>query len=350
MRITQVIFSPGWGGAERLYVELCLGLADAGCVVQCVVRDGFSRLALLEAHPAIHCVTLPARGNWDLPSLWKLKKAVRDFAPDVIHAHLARATWMVGRVGQTLKIPVLTTTHNRIKPKYFRRIDAFSTITRELAGYLQEQGVANERIRPIPNFSLFPAVPAPAPRHPVTTTLVSYGRFVKKKGFEDLLRAMATLVASTSEVRLLLGGDGPEKENLLALCRGLGLEEKVEFRGWVDDPAALLAEGDLFVLPSRDEPFGIVVLEAMAAGKTIVTTRTSGPVEVLDAETAWFAAIADPASLGAALQEAVAAPEACFEKAERALALYRSAYTRDAVLPRFLDFYRDLAAGNKGVR
>lgn len=288
MKITEIMLSEGWGGAERLFVELCAGLAAAGHELQVICRPGFVRGEALQGVTGITYLTIPARGKWDLLSLLRMKRAIAAFAPQLIHAHLVRATWMSGHIGRRLQIPTVTTTHNQIKAKHFGKIDYFTTITRSLGSYLQQQGIAPERIRYIPNFSLFAPVPAPAPRREGPPVFISLGRFVNKKGYRFLIEAFARLVAEIGPARLLLAGSGPHAAELKSLVNTLGLAEQVKFLGWVDDTEGLFAAGDIFVLPSLDEPFGIVLLEAMAKGKPIVTTRTGGPLDLLDEGLAYF--------------------------------------------------------------
>jgi glycosyltransferase involved in cell wall biosynthesis len=344
------MLSDRWGGAERLFLELCEGLALAGCEVLAVCRAGFARGEALRSTRGIEYVEVPALGNWDLLSSRRIRAAAAAFRPALVHGHLARGTWMAGRAGRSLGIPVVTTTHNRIKAKYFRRVDWFTTINRGLSAYLEGCGVAPSRIRPIPNFSLLPAADGPADGH-ASPVFVSLGRFVRKKGFPVLVEAFASWLAEGGDGRLLLGGTGPEEEAVRARVRELGIADRVELAGWVEDTAAFLRRGNVFVLPSLDEPFGIVLLEAMACGRPIVATRTGGPLDVLDGSTAWFAEPGDAAGLCRAMGEAAADGAGREAKAARALELYRSRYTRDAVLPLYLDLYREVAglpAGTAG--
>lgn len=346
MKITEVMLSTGWGGAERLFVELCTGLAAAGHELQVICRPGFARGTELQEVEGITFVTIPARGKWDLISLWQLKQKIAAFRPHIIHAHLVRATWMAGHIGRHLHIPTVTTTHNQIKAKNFNKIDYFTTITRSLGAYLQRQGVPHERIRTIPNFSLFTPVAAPAPRREgEPPVFISLGRFVAKKGYRTLIEAFAQTVAKNGPARLLIAGDGPLVESLKSLVNDLGLARQVEFLGWVDNTEALFAAGDIFVLPSLDEPFGIVLLEAMAKGKPIVTTRTGGPLDLLDDSLAFFVDSGDSDDLSRGMAAALQDPQGCMERARKSLDLYRTKYTRDAVLPHFIDFFSLIVAG-----
>ena len=128
--------------------------------------------------------------------------------------------------------------------------------------------------------NLAPLVPHTHPRPYV----LAIGRHVPQKGFDVLLRAFAELrVALLPEFDLILAGDGPEHAALRALAAELGLAGRVHFPGRVDhDEALRLFAGCLFfVLPSRLEPFGLVNLEAMAAGRAVVASRTGGVPEIV---------------------------------------------------------------------
>ena len=99
------------------------------------------------------------------------------------------------------------------------------------------------------------------------------GRFVRKKGFDFLLKAIPEVLASDCRIQFQIAGDGPEFDELKRLQTELDLEDKVQFLGFRNDVPQLMKQSDLFVLPSLSEPFGIILLEAMATGTPIVTTR-----------------------------------------------------------------------------
>ena len=135
--------------------------------------------------------------------------------------------------------------------------------------------------------------------------VLAIGRHVPQKGFDVVLRAVAELgQTSQGEFDLLLAGDGPEQAALRTLAEELGLAERVRFVGRVEHAQALaLFAGCLFfVLPSRHEPFGLVNLEAMAAGKAVVASRVGGvPEIVVDEETGLLIPAEDVSALAGAL-------------------------------------------------
>jgi glycogen synthase len=108
--------------------------------------------------------------------------------------------------------------------------------------------------------------------------ILAYGRLTRKKGFDLLLEAYARLGPEAASTDLLLAGDGEESAPLESLTRRLGLIDRLHFLGQVDPANVVrLLNGCLFLaVPSRAEPFGIVALEGLAAGKPVVATRVGG--------------------------------------------------------------------------
>lgn len=106
----------------------------------------------------------------------------------------------------------------------------------------------------------------------------------EKKGIDVLLRAFAKMKPQAQSMRLFLVGDGPLRSRHEELARSLGIRDQVDFLGELGRPdvVKLLHGCELFVLPSRSEPFGIVVTEAMACKKPIVATAVGGIAEIIE--------------------------------------------------------------------
>ena len=111
--------------------------------------------------------------------------------------------------------------------------------------------------------------------------ILGVGRLVLEKGFDILIEAFAK--ASMFSHELLIAGGGREREALVRLSKNLGLEERIHFLGSVNHSTAIeLFKGcEFFVLPSRQEPMGIVSLEAMAAGKAVIASCVGGVPEIV---------------------------------------------------------------------
>ncbi len=344
MRIAQVMLAKRFGGAERSFVDLCAELVARGHAVLAICEARAAALPLLERIAGLDVRTVRVWGAWDPFARRAIGRALRAHRAEIVQCHLARAAHLGGHAAHALGLPTLAKTHNYVDLRYYRAIDRLVPTTRAQADYLLAHGIAPDRVTRIPNFSrLAPQAPTAHPPMP-PVRLLALGRLVAKKGFDVLLAALAALPPATPPIVLTLAGDGPLRAALDAQARSLAPRVEVRFVGWVDDVAALFAAADVFVLPSRDEPFGIVVLEAMAAGVPIVATRTAGPLEILDAETALLVAIGDVAALAHALGAVLDDPAAARTRAARAGTVFRDTYAAAAVVPRYERLYAELRA------
>ena len=111
--------------------------------------------------------------------------------------------------------------------------------------------------------------------------ILSAGRLVPQKGLDILLRAFGNITKEI-DARVIILGEGPEKESLSRLAKDLVITEKVSFTGFQENPYRFMSNTDIFVLPSRYEGLPMVMLEAMACGAPIVSADCkSGPREIL---------------------------------------------------------------------
>lgn len=344
MRIAQIMLARGFGGAERFFVDLTLALAARGHQLLAIGDMRGVALDHLAGHDNIECIGVRCHGNWDVLARRALRRHLERFAPRIAQAHLARAAHLGGRAAHDLGVPTVAKTHNLVDVKYYRDIDCLVPTTAAQRRHLEAQGLRAESIRQIPNFSAVTPVAAVDRVATQPWIIKSAGRFVPKKGYSALLTAFARLRAQGVDARLVIGGDGPEASRLKAQAAQLALADVVSFPGWIDNVADFLRDAHLFVLPSHDEPFGIVVLEAMACGVPIVTTPTAGPLEILDAESASFAARDDAEGLYHALANTLGDYAAASRRAQAALTRFRDNYTTDVVVTRYLALYAELIA------
>ena len=344
MRIAQIMLARGLGGGEQVFLDLCGALASRGHEVLAIGAAESDAMDLLDRRDDLQCLRVRCHGTWDPFCRRAIGRVLRRFAPDVVQTHMARASALGGAAARSAGYPTLAMLHTMIDLKYYRAVDLFVPTTKDQEAYLRANGVAADRVERIPHFrSLEPAAAARVPRR-TEGVIKTLGRFVPKKGFDVLLRAAAQSAGQGATFRLEIGGDGPERKALQSLAGRLGIADRVRFCGWVDDVAAFLADADLFVLPSRIEPFGIVVLEAMACGVPIVATRVSGPLEILDESTALLVPSDDPAAMAAAVTSTFEAPDAAAERARAALRSFAETYAEPAVMERYLALCERLLA------
>jgi glycosyltransferase involved in cell wall biosynthesis len=168
------------------------------------------------------------------------------------------------------------------------------------------------------------------------------GNLLERKGISDLLHAAAALPKDTKPWRLIAAGGG-DLDRYKALVAELGIADRVEFAGWVDQARAraLLAESDVLALPSYDEGLPLVILEALGMGTPVLCTPVGAIPEVLeDGHTAIFAKPGDRADLSRALRRLIDDDALRATLSREGLALYARRFTLNAFIASLFDVYR----------
>ena len=232
---------------------------------------------------------------------------------------------------------------NSINHKYYKGADILVPSTNQMATSNFHKNLVDPVFSEvIPHFSSVEPASETVYRSSILKIFAA-GRFVRKKGFDFLLKAIPDVLAGDCRIQFQIAGDGPEFDELKMLQTELKLEDKVQFLGFRNDVPLLMKQSDLFVMPSLNEPFGIILLEAMATGIPIVTTRNNGALHILNGDTAIFVDKASSSSLSSGILEAINNPEAAFERSKNALELFRNHYTPDAVMPKVLSLYQTVS-------
>ncbi|HWU48297.1 MAG TPA: glycosyltransferase, partial [Asticcacaulis sp.] len=281
MRILNIMLAQVRGGVETMSLRYHAALKASGVSVlsmghpQGVLGEALMRadLAAEEFRP-VHALF-----NHDPFAAAHIAAAARDFQPDLVLTHGNRATGIcllpfLGTAARTVQV-----IHNFRHKGQSGRVRAAICVSESVA-----QSVRGKHpdlpVYELANFGPLGVRPVkPAPTGGVI--LGALGRHHVNKGFDILLRAFALLRQSGLDLTLRIGGDGPERGALEGLARELGVTDRVDFAGWIAEPADFLHGLDLSALPSRVEPFGLVVAESMAAGVPIVATNIDGPKEIL---------------------------------------------------------------------
>ena len=157
-----------------------------------------------------------------------------------------------------------------------RQADGFVAISAATRGELVAAGYDPARVHDLPNGvpvpdQLWQPAPRAVPRHAAFV-----GRLAPEKGLDALVDAWPIVLGNRPDARLTLIGDGPSRPGLEARIAGLGLAGSIRLNGAAPDPAEVLRDCDLFVLPSREEGMSIALLEAMAWGLPVVASLIPG--------------------------------------------------------------------------
>lgn len=342
LRVLHLLAGQPQGGAEGFALRLMLALARRGVSQALLTRPDTPRLNELRAASVIVRTARFGTPLIDLPTRNKLHKTFAEFSPSVVLSYMNRANefskslraknaTLVGRLGGYYDL------------KYYRAADYLIGNTQDLVEHCVRSGWPRTRTIHLPNFAEVQTVP-PEPREKHNTPtgvplLLALGRFHDNKGFDVLLKAMAAL----PQTYLWLAGDGDLRDALTAQAKTLGIENRVRFLGWRTDTAALYRAADIFICPSRHEPLGNVILEAMAHGKPIVSTRNQGAQQLLqDGVTGKIVQIDDATALAKAVEELLDNPPAAQSMGQAAKAFYETHFSEAKVCDDYLKFFQQI--------
>ncbi len=192
-----------------------------------------------------------------------------------------------------------------------------------LAAELQRiYGVPHDRIHVVPNgvaYHQFDGFIDPGPvkgRYaigPLDPTIFASGRMMAQKGMDLLVEAVPMVLASYPSAKFIIAGEGPEKAAVMGRAQEIGAAGAIRFLGALPrrEYVDLVKASDIVAVPSRNEPFGIVVLEAWAAGKPVVATTAGGPREFVWHDVNGFLVDADPGGLAHGIGSLLADHDHC---------------------------------------
>ena len=383
MRVVQLTqrFPPAIGGVESHVYHLAMGLAKADVPTEVFTTDlqrdtPFQRLngdSLSLPFPVrrfrvTRLADVPHGLGIVAPSM---ALAALQATPDVFHAHsYGYFPTFAGRFAEFMRgIPLVVTPHSDpggattskrlfdrvVPPLTIRRASRVIALTSVEAENLVRLGVPSDRIRIIPNgvdLKEFAGLP---PRRPNgdTTELLFVGRcYPRQKGLEYLVKALPFLRSRESIRLTIVGEDWGGVAMLQSLARALGVERQIAFRGALprDEVIQAYASADIFVLPSLFEPFGIVLLEAMAAGLPVVASAVGGIVDVVaDGKTGLLVPPGKPMALAAGLEQLISDSSLRARMAEEARRRV-SGYSWDLIVPRIVEVYREAIAESGETR
>ncbi|MBL6664997.1 MAG: glycosyltransferase family 4 protein [Rickettsiales bacterium] len=223
----------------------------------------------------------------DVISIVKMAKIFFKFKPDIIVCHSGRAL-VLSRLARMLcfkKFPIVVIDHG-VNPKKFLKSDFLLTVNSFFSKESMRAGMPKDRSFVIPNM-----IDVPKDFKKITKKtfrkkirLGSLGRLFSEKNFDKVLHAIALLKAEGIECEYVIGGVGPEEENLNNIAKKLKISDHFKILGWVEDKKKFFEDIDIFILPSFGETFGIVLLEAMLYSTPIITSNSWGPDEVINHE------------------------------------------------------------------
>lgn len=333
VRIARVITRLNIGGPARHVDILCTDLSSRFSTVLYTGRTGTGEGEMTSAHHRVEIVPGLAREVTpigDAQALWHLIRAFQGTRPQIVHTHTAKAGTL-GRVAARLtRTPlVVHTYHGHSLKGYFgplkqrlyleierylaRHTDALIAVSSAVKDELMTMGIGSEhKWRVIPlglklDELLGSTRDTTSSRRslglPVQGPVVGIvGRLTAIKDHATFLAA-ASLIARKTEASFAIVGDGDLRSELEKMAQRLGVGSKVRFLGWVKDLPALYSSLDVVVLTSRNEGTPVALIEAMAAGRPVVSTAVGGVPDCVPPQAGILVPPGNPGSICQAVVE-----------------------------------------------
>lgn len=275
------------GGAEKHLLDLCLQQRALGLQVSVALPAEGELGRELQRHK-IEFFVIRAGWRWHPWVLWSLRQTIRYIQPDLVHAHMLKSASMVGYADR--HIPCVATAHNivkRLSPlRHCQHVICVSDMVRDSICQLGYPAEMTTVVHNAVNFYEFNT----DKRNEVRGQLGWHGqlivlcvaRLVPAKGQRFAIEALAQLVPHLPHIKLILVGEGPDRQKLTQLADALGVTQYLSILGSRSDVPDLLAATDIYLQPSIKEGFCIAFLEAMASGLVCIGTRTGAIPAMLD--------------------------------------------------------------------
>lgn len=373
-RVLLIIPTLDRSGAEKQLTLLACGLprSDFDVRVVCLTRGGAYEADLKQC--GIPVTKLRKRGKFDPVTWWQLRRLVRTWKPHVIHSWLFAANAYARMVGGGTKGPPVIVSERCVDSwkadwqhwldrKLLPRTRLLVGNSRSVLDFYQRRGVPAEKLRLIPN-----GVPLPSPASELTieerqpqrqsawglppeSFVIGFvGRLAEQKCLSDVLWALAMLAAYRPEVRLVLVGDGPERQRLQQLAQTLSINDRVVFAGHSEETSHIWPLFDVFVLASQFEGMSNSLMEALAHRVPAVVSDIPPNRELVqDDINGLVFPVGDRAGLAKRLESLIQNPDLALRLAEAGYQRMEQEFGVEQMVAGYAALYREVV-GTAGSR
>ncbi len=312
MKILHVIDSEGFYGAETVLIDLAAEQGRNG--VQATILNmrpcpvGDQSLEAEARKQGLEFAIIPLKSGLDIIGAKRIVHYARNNHFDIIHSHGYKANILLGLMpGWLRKLPIVTTLHGWCSTKKFTKLWLFEQLDRVSLKFMDAVVVVNKSMTTHPylqnrqmkiqvvnngipeiNFDTSCLEPRIKKFCAHGFILGAIGRLSKEKGFDNLIVALSLLRKKEISVRLVIIGEGPERENLEQEIKKYDLQQYVCLAGYQQTAKNYLKLFDMFVMPSLTEGLPITLLEAMQAQVPIVASNVGGIPYIIKHEESGF--------------------------------------------------------------
>lgn len=372
LRVAYFTDADRFAGTERNILDLAREMKRRGYEVSiiCPPATLLAERACKEAVPFIPLNVSPACSRLiDRAVIQQIETLFRSRALDIIHVHNGRCALLSALAIRAAGNGRCVLSQQFIDPAHTARRGMSALVYRAAHRWVNSQidhfiaisGAVREAMRlrkegPDEKITLIPhGIPPPdvtrltAPEvvraglsiPPFAPMLVCASRLTAEKDVDVLVRAMVQVIQKYPNAHAVLAGDGALQSEIAQLIRHLRLEENVHLLGFRPDVLSIIQAGDIFVLPSRAEPFGIVVIEAMALGRPVIAMEAGGPVEIVaQGETGLLTPPLQAEPLANAILSLLANPQQARQMGQRGRARYEERFTVERMVDETMQVYQ----------
>jgi glycosyltransferase involved in cell wall biosynthesis len=376
-KITFLLTGLDYAGAEAQVIELAIGFQHKGWQVQIISMTEPKAYTEELYEQGIELISLNMRkGIPDLRAIFKLKRLIQAFKPDIVHSHMIHANLLARITRLTVKMPVLIcTAHNtneggKVRMLLYRITDPLCEITTNVsmdavASYIEKKACPKEKIIFLPNGINLKTFKK---NEPDLLTIrdelglkdefiwLAVGRIVDAKDYRRMVEAFSQVVKENPNCTLLIVGEGILRASVEELARSLHVDSKIKFLGIRKDIPRLMNASDAYVMSSLWEGMPMVLLEASACQLPMVATDVGGIREVLrDGISGYLARPADAEHLAEKMRIMMSiSKEKRVEMGRNGRDYVFETYDIDAIIARWETMYRQFFRanfhGNKAIR
>lgn len=302
-------------GIVNVAVDLACLQAEAGHTV-IVASAGGEYDRLLDRYKVMHILLDQRRQPLNLlQAAGQYRSLVQTVQPEIVHAHMMTGIVLAWALRGKSLYGLVSTVHNEFQRSAILMglADRVIAVSQSVANSMARKGIPRAKLRVVCNGTLgsprerLSELPPVVLQRPAIATLAG---MYHRKGIADLITAFELVAAEFPGVHLYLIGNGPDRAEFEAQAQKTAVVDRIHFEGYQAEPQRYLHATDIFVLASRQEPFGLVLSEAREAGCAIVASNVDGIPEALDGGAAGILVpVANPVELVDAIAPLLSDPD-----------------------------------------
>jgi len=361
MKILHINTEPTWRGGEQQTLNLLVGLNERQIACHLVCQAG-SPMEERAVRAGVVVFPITMRGEIDLAAGIRIRKLINKFNYNIVHSHTSHAhslaflasigTGVTRLVTRRVDFSIFRHSFLRLSGiKYRHMAEYYIVISRKIKDVMVADGVAAERIFVVHSGVDLQRFAGVSGDHLITEfnltpgekVVINVAHLAGVKGQQFLVRAIPRVVKKIPGVRFFIVGKGELLAELKALAASLGITRELVFTGFRSDVGAFYKIADLFVMSSVNEGLGTAVLDALAAGKTVVAADSGGIPEIIrDGETGRLVEPSNPEALARGIIDVLNHPEQAGRMAAQGRALVKKQFSTETMTEKNLAVYRML--------